>query len=195
MQWQYFVSTWHFHSLQCVGVWMGVCLFGKDHYCSTSFPDVVHWSATNLVLASWQSWLPSGINYASMWFISVGYSTQHSSLPNPIKSTSLAQPLQLSPNQIYWVCVASVSPCLQPPRAFLSICAQQLYYTHCFKVSLCKECTVSHWNTIVEKGIVSTAEPIIQLQLSWEVCFKKRMVSEGPADSLIIIHPKMWEIT
>lgn len=132
---------------------MGVCLFSKDHYCSTSFPDVVHWSAANLVLASWQSWLPSGINYASMWFISVGSSTRHSSLPNPIGSTSVAQPLQLSPSQIYWVCVASVSPCLQPPRAFLPICPRQLYYIHCFKVILCKECTVSRGNTIVKRSV------------------------------------------
>lgn len=135
---QFFCSLW------CACVWMGVWLFGIGHCCSTSFPDVLHWSVSNLVLASWQSWLPSGINYASMWFISVDSSTQHSSLPNPIGSTSVAQPLHLSPNQIYWVCVASVSPCLHPPRAISTICPRQFHNIHCSKVLLGKECTVSH---------------------------------------------------
>lgn len=45
------------------GNWMELCLLGIDQSCSTSFPDVVHWSVSNLVLASWQSWLPSGLNY------------------------------------------------------------------------------------------------------------------------------------
>lgn len=93
--------------------WMLV--YGMGRSCSTPSADVLHWSVSNLVLASWQNWLPSGINYATVWFISVGSSTQHSTLSNPIGTTSVAQPLQLSPNQIYWVCVASVSPLLTIP--------------------------------------------------------------------------------
>lgn len=41
----------------------------------------------------------------------------------------MAQPQQLSPNQIYWVCVASVSLCLQSPGAVWPICPGQLYFT------------------------------------------------------------------
>ncbi len=152
-----------FFLLIMVCLFLDGCMFvsGMDHCCSTSFPDVLHWSVSNLVLASWQSWLPSGINYASMWFISVGSSTQHSSLPNPIGCTSVAQPLQLLPNQIYWVYVASVSPCLHPPRAITPICPRQFHYIHCSKVPLCKECTVLHQITAVKSADVSSAEALI----------------------------------
>lgn len=168
---------------------MGGCLFGMGHCCSTSFPDVLHWSVSNLVLASWQSWLPSGINYASMWFISVGSSTQHSSLPNPIGSTSVAQPLQLSPNQIYWVCVASVSRCLHAPRAISPICPRQFHYIRCSKVLPCKECTVLHHSCLEARCVQCRAsKPHSNSSSCMRSWFWKQ-------DKLILLLKMLWAIT
>lgn len=98
----------------------------------------------------------------------------------------LPQPLLLSPNQIYWVCVASVSPGFHPPWAISPICPQQFHYVHCATVLLSKESALLHQNWCFR------TKPLIQPNYSsWieEVAFLNHM------QPWIILLQMLWDIT
>lgn len=96
--------------LSCFGIWMELCLFGTDQSCSTSFSDVVHRSVSNLVLASWQSWLPSGLNYGlHVIYITVLHAAP-STIPRLIQSDLRLWPSHSSSHPIGYIEYVSQVP-------------------------------------------------------------------------------------
>lgn len=144
---------------------MEFCLLTIEQSCSTSFPDVVHWSDSNLVLASWQSWLPSGLNYGlRVIYITVLHAAA-STTPCLIQSDLRLCPATaaLTQSDILSMC-RKCFPLLPAPCSNLT----DLPWTallHCSKVVLCEDRIASQQNAAVRRA-------------------------EGPVASGLLIHSK-----
>lgn len=141
------------------GIWMEFCLLGVDQSCSTSFPDVFHWSVSNLVLASWQSWLPSGLNYGlRVIYITVLHAAP-SATPRLIQSDLRLWPSHSSSHPIRYIeYVSQVFPFAYSPPQQSDPSALD---SSTLKSSFCKDRILSPQNAAVRRaeGPVESGPP------------------------------------